>query len=320
MANNNNKIPNNNNNNNNNNNEMPIKNGYQMNLKQKQDILTHAKRFIKKFFKNIDDNDNYYILKKEVDLEQLKGKLRELREKFRKKLQIPLRIDPRILLLCKSCKDSNERTNKYLKEYFTNNRLGYESTYNSVNILIPDNDILNSKKFLNNSNLTKNIFLKYSKAKKNYTLRQSRQSRQILMSEIRLRRFAIECGFETWEQLKNMVRLFKYIYKNKLNKYFDFNSVININTNESNANNNRNFNISNSNEFNNEIFRGLNLHRGAQKHAFKQRIRNVRRYHNPNYSSSNEINVNNGFNTNNIRPYISNISQYMLTNSNNNNN
>jgi hypothetical protein len=77
-----------------------------------------------------------------------------------------------------------------------------------------------------------------------------------LISEIRLRKFAIECGFKTWKQLKNMFRLFKFIYKKGYEKYFDFNSDINNNgnrNNNGNSNNNGNRNNNgNSNNHNNE--------------------------------------------------------------------
>ena len=204
------------------------------------------KQFIKNFFKK--NKDNFYILKTEVDINELQKQLNELIKKLDEFLNIPLRIDPRILELCESGKDSKIKSGKYLRKYFTNNKKEFKELYNRTNRLLTSKNEINMHNLLRISKKNSSKIATYLKTDTSSELKIK------LISEIRLRKFAIECGFETWGQLKNMFRLFKYIYKNGLEKYFDFdiNTNIDINTNKSNANNNSN----------SEFLRGINLHRG----------------------------------------------------------
>ena len=249
------------------------------------------KQFIKKFFKK--NNDNFYILKKRVKLIELRKELKEL---IKQSLKIPLRIDHRILKLCESGKDS-ERSGKYLKKYFTNNKNEFKELYNITNNLLNSKTEINMSKLLMMSSKNNRKINKYLNADTNIELKRK------LISEIRLRRFAIECGFETWEQLKNMFRLFKFIYNKKMEKYFDFNS--DINNNESNGNNsNLNFlNTSNNEKFTRRIFHSLTLRKNAN-------------YNNENANYNNEnANDNNEWWTHNnprSRELFNNLSKGMI--------
>ncbi len=159
-------------------------------------------------------------------MKQLNTLIKIFRESLKIPLKIPLKIDPRILKLCKSGKDSEERSSgKYLKKYFTNKKQQFKELYNRTNRL------LNRKNEINTSNLLRISNKNNEKITKYLETTNSKLKRK-LISEIRLRKFAIECGFETWKQLKDMFRLFKYIYNKKMEEYFDFKS--DINNNESN--------------------------------------------------------------------------------------
>ena len=186
------------------------------------------KNFIKKFFSK--NKITFYILRTEVDINELLKQLNTLIIKFGESLKIPLRIDPRILELCESGKDSEEKSGKYLKKYFTTEKKQFRELYNRTNSLLTNKNRINMRTLLRISKKNKKKIDKYLTNGTNSELKIK------LISEIRLRKFAIECGFETWEQLKNMFRLFKFIYKNRLEKYFDF--AINTNESESNTNNN----------------------------------------------------------------------------------
>ena len=242
------------------NNEMPKNNPNKMlnkinNKNNKPKNTLTLEEFIDSFFK--ENHHNFYILKTEVKINELIEQLNTLIKKFGKSLKIPLKIDPRILKLCKSGKDSKEKSGKYLKKYFTNEKKNkFKELYNRTNSLLTNKNGIIMRNLLRIS--TKKNNSKIAEYLKTDT---SSELKKKLISEIRLRKFAIECGFETWGQLKNMFRLFKYIYKNRFEKYFDFA----INTNESNTNNS-NFtfpNNSNNDKFTSKIFRGLTLRKNA---------------------------------------------------------
>jgi hypothetical protein len=56
------------------------------------------------------------------------------------------------------------------------------------------------------------------------------------------------------EQLKNVFKFLKYIYKTKLEQFFDFNFDINNEESESENNNNNNYNNNNNNYNNNNVY------------------------------------------------------------------
>jgi len=280
------------------NNEMPEKNPNKMlNKNNKPKNTLTLEEFIESFFK--ENDHNFYILRTEVDINKLIEQLNILIKTFGQSLKIPLRIDPRILKLCKSGKDSEEKSGKYLKKYFTTEKKKqFRELYNRTNRLLTNKNGINMSNLLRISKKNNSKIDEYLKTDTNSKLKKK------LISEIRLRRFAIECGFTTWKQLKNMFRLFKYIYKNRFEKYFDFA----INTNKSNTNNS-NFTFPS----NSELLSGINIYKGAQIRDYRDRIRSVLKYHNPNYSSNNEIHVSNNNKLNNIytHPRIQAIEHYL---------
>ena len=220
---------------------------------RKKNILT-PKRFIDLFFREIRYRQHvwFYILKEEVKYVYIIQKIKEIVKKLKKgSIKIPLKIDPNILELCKSGKDSNKKSGEYLKKYFTNEKQKnfrelYMSTMSQIHHGSRPN---NYTKLLTINNQNNSIIQRYLDLSDSSTLKET------LISEIRLRKFAIECGFTTWEQLKNMFRFLKYIYKNELEEYFDFNSPINTSNNydpNSNNNNNPGLYYSNNNGLNND--------------------------------------------------------------------
>ena len=133
--------------------------------------------FIDSFFK--ENHHNFYILKTEVDINELLKQLKKFIKIFRREsLKIPLRIDPRILELCESGKDSEEKSGKYLRKYFTNNKNEFKELYNRTNHLLTSKNGINMRNLLRISNknnskiatylktdtsseLKKNLYLKY---------------------------------------------------------------------------------------------------------------------------------------------------------------
>ena len=101
-----------------------------------------------------------------------------------------LRIDPRLLDLLLSSD---------LKQYFSNNKNNFLKLYTFINLAINSStnfdELENSTVFLKNNN---NKIIKKFKNEKN------EQIKNKLKREIRMRKFAVECGFTTWEQLQNM--------------------------------------------------------------------------------------------------------------------
>lgn len=158
-------------------NEMPkINNEMPKNKNKKPKKTLTLKEFIEFFFE--ENNHNFYILRTEVDIKELIKELNTLIKRFEKSLKIPLRIDPRILELCESSKDSEEKSGKYLKKYFTNNKNEFEELYNRTTSLLTNKNGINMSNLLrisnknnskilkylntdNNSNLKKNLYLKY---------------------------------------------------------------------------------------------------------------------------------------------------------------
>jgi len=240
------------------------------------------KQFIDMFFERVrhSDSSSYYILKIGADLEELIERLDELIKRFEGSLKIPLRIDPIILELCKSYKDSNKKLITNLKSYFTNNKEQYQDFYKLTNEFIefiqhrhrPDPHVYNLYFLKNNDNKhnkhNKHVFNKYLNEATSSELKKK------LMSEIRIRRYAIACGFTTLEQLKNMFKFLKYIYKTKLEQFFDFN--FDINNEESESENNNNNNNYNNNNNNNNNYNNNNVYGNSYTPATKKLRENIR--------------------------------------------
>lgn len=159
--------------------------------------------YTSRFFISIGKNYDFVILKKKEDIhqpspenlfvfetEQMKALAKAAQSK------IFLRINPRLLKLLQS---------KSLKEYFNNSKKNSENSenlknlYNFINLTTSQkNNNTNNKTFLVNNGNSKTIIKRFKEAQNNPELAKS------LKKEIRLRKFAIDCGFETWEQLNDM--------------------------------------------------------------------------------------------------------------------
>jgi hypothetical protein len=158
------------------NNEMPkINNEMPKNKNNKPKKTLTLEEFIEFFFE--ENNHNFYILRTEVDINELKEQLNTL-IRFGKSLKIPLRIDPRILELCESGKDSKEKSGKYLKKYFTNNKNEFKELYNRTNSLLTNKNGINMSNLLRISNKNNSKILKYLNTDTNSNLKKK------LISEI----------------------------------------------------------------------------------------------------------------------------------------
>lgn len=168
--------------------------------------------YTRRFFESIEDNFGFLILKKIEDMPippqgQVKNKSKEnisdikwniLIEETEQmiilakaaKIKIFLRINPRLLDLLQS--------DNY-KIYFNNSKKNLKNlkkSYEDINFVINEVNNINKERFLVNNN--SRTIIKRFKEEKNENLK------KVLKSEIRLRRFAIEFGFKTWEQLDKM--------------------------------------------------------------------------------------------------------------------
>ncbi len=140
----------------------------------------------------------FLILKKNVDaLFENTSKIIKLAKAA--KSQIVLGINPELIDLLLS---SN------LKEYFSENKKQhFEKLYSNVNSSIQNNsfnELNNNESFLRintNENGRNRVIQNYKEAKQ---ANQSQQLTNTLLSEIRLRKFLIDCGFSSWEEVKNM--------------------------------------------------------------------------------------------------------------------
>ena len=189
-----------------------------------------------KFFDSIEKNNEFVILKKDIPYNRRfvyeTNQLLLLAKSADTK--IFLRIDPRLLDLLLS---SN------LKKYFSNNKEKFKKFYDFVNLTIrPNNnsyDVLNNKSNASFLRINKNIGNNKNRVIKIYKYRKAKEQEQekndysestnnwkapeimtmnnfeiptlsekeiqnMLLREIRLRRFLAECGFSSWEQVQNM--------------------------------------------------------------------------------------------------------------------
>jgi hypothetical protein len=237
------------------------------------------KSFINTFFEK---KSKYYILKDGAVLEELNEELNTILKK-NPKIQIPLKINPKILELCQSsiqAYQANEVLDEYLKKYFSNNKNkknNFSDLYDAVfmlirsKIIIPQNNNSAVEKLLNkklddlirnygritrskheNSDVKKllnedrdKLFAKYVGTTDIKVLQKK------LIQQIRVIYFAIECGFTTWEQLINMLIFLRKIYEKKIQDKFDFKLS---NTNQSNDNSDGSNSGSNSRSYLNAMY------------------------------------------------------------------
>jgi WD40 repeat protein len=150
-----------------------------------------------KFFDSIEKNHEFVILKDMPNNETFTHDTEQLLLLAKKtNAKIFLRIDPRLLELLKS---------PVLEKYFSENkRKNFENIYKIVNQVLS---------MPNNTEFNNSYFLKTNKNKKNntnntvinrYKKEQEQEVKKSLLQEIRLRKFLVECGFSSWEQVQNM--------------------------------------------------------------------------------------------------------------------
>ena len=148
--------------------------------------------YTKKFFKKIEKNDEFVILKEDVDMQTLENDtLKLILLAKAAETIISIRIDPKLLALL----SSND-----LMKYFSNNKKNFERLYEFINYAINNtitnyNNLGNVTNFLKNNN---NTFIQRFKTASNPEIKNT------IKREIRMRKFAVKCGFTTWEQLQNM--------------------------------------------------------------------------------------------------------------------
>jgi hypothetical protein len=181
--------------------------------------------YTRRFFESVESNNEFVILKKLKDMpqppqEKVKNKKNKEIEDiiwqiFKSETEkmvhlagkagtkIFLRIDPRLLALLQS---------KNYMEYFLNSKKSeqnFKNLYEYVNYSTnQSNNTLNNRTFLLN-NTSRNIMHRFKESKNELT-------KNGLKREIRLRRFAIVCGFTTWEQFEKM----KLFIQQRKSEYF----------------------------------------------------------------------------------------------------
>ena len=156
--------------------------------------------YTKKFFVIIKNNEDYVILKEDVDMDTL---IRETEQLIllasASETKIFLKIDPILLSLLKG----NQFT------YFNNNkRNSFSNLYKKFNQYIEHSN--NNSQLLRNKNNSKLIETLKSENLKNEVLVKT------LKQEIRFRRFALTCGFTNMKQFNKMalfIRKFYYVKK-----------------------------------------------------------------------------------------------------------
>jgi len=159
--------------------------------------------YTKKFFKEIEDNENYVILRESVDMDTLIRETEQLILLARaSETKIFLKIDPILLSLL-------EKSQPYIK-YFTNNkRNSFSNLYRKFNqYIVHSNNNNQLLKYENN----KREFIKIFKNQK----LKNEEFKKKLEQEIRFRIFAITRGFTNMEQFNKMAQFIrKFYYRRK---------------------------------------------------------------------------------------------------------
>ena len=192
--------------------------------------------YTKKFFKEIEDNEDYVILKEDVDMDTL---IRETDQLIllasASETKIFLKIDPILLSLLVET--------KVFKKYFTNNKRNrFSELYNKFNQYIEHRK--NNDSLLKNKNNKRELIQKFRNPEINKKLKKE------IEQEIRFRRFAINWGFINIKQFICMsdfiddfynindsfitcklkfdretfvkrIKLFKKIYRNPVDYYLE---------------------------------------------------------------------------------------------------
>jgi hypothetical protein len=137
-----------------------------------------------------------FILKKNVDINLLFEHTNQIIKLAKAaQSQIVLGIDPKLIDLLLSSD---------LKKYYNSNKKNkFEKNYDYINLTIEHNnsfdELNNNETFLRiNKNKNKNrVIYRYKKE-------QNQEIKNMLLREIRLRRFLVEFGFSSWEDVQNM--------------------------------------------------------------------------------------------------------------------
>jgi WD40 repeat protein len=156
--------------------------------------------YTKKFFKEIEDNEDYVILKESVDMDTLIRETEQLILLARaSETKIFLKIDPILLSLLVET--------KVFKTYFTNNKINrFTKLYAEFNQYIEENSN-NNDRLLKHPNNKRELM----KTLKNQTLKNEKLKIE-LEQEIRFRIFAIKCGFTNIKQFINMSNFITVFY------------------------------------------------------------------------------------------------------------
>ena len=140
----------------------------------------------------------FILLKKNVDKNLLSKHTNQIINLAKAaKSQIVLGIDPKLIDLLLSSD---------LKKYFNSNKKNkFETNYDKINLTIKHSH--NNFDELNNNE----TFLRINKNENNknrvinrYKKEQKQEMRNMLLREIRLRRFLVEFGFSSWEEVQDM--------------------------------------------------------------------------------------------------------------------
>jgi len=156
--------------------------------------------YTKKFFKEIEDNEDYVILKESVDMDTL---IRETDQLIllasASETKIFLKIDPTLLSLLVET--------EVFKKYFTNNKRNrFSELYAEFNQYIEENSN-NNDRLLKHPNNKRELM----KTLKNQALKNEKLKIE-LEQEIRFRIFAIKCGFTNIKQFINMSNFITVFY------------------------------------------------------------------------------------------------------------
>ena len=169
--------------------------------------------YTKKFFKEIKDNEDYVILKEDVDMDTL---IRETDQlillAIASETKIFLKIDPTLLSLVVETLDNQIVLSLDVKKYFTNNKRNrFSKLYREFNQYIEYSN--NNSQLLKHKNNNRELI----KTLKNEELKneelKNEELKKILEQEIRFRRFAITCGFTNMQQFIKMFNFIDDFYK-----------------------------------------------------------------------------------------------------------
>ena len=157
--------------------------------------------YTKKFFKEIEDNEDYVILREDVDMDTL---IRETDQLIllanASETKIFLKIDPTLLSLLKG----NQFT------YFNNTKKNsFSNLYLKFNQYIEHSN--NNRQLLKNNTNKRELIQDFKSPElKNEELK------KVIEQEIRFRRFAITCGFTNMEEFNKMAQFIrKFYYRRK---------------------------------------------------------------------------------------------------------